>query len=348
MRKLRTSQRQVNRVAGLVGLATCVALAVTPAAAQSDAPFGGKNIEIWIGSSAGGGYDINARTVGRYLPDHIAGKPTIIPKNLPGSGSVRATSAVYSTAPKDGTVIGAPSRAVITMPLIGVENAKFEPAKMNWVGSVSSEDGTCVSWHTTPIKTLADAQKNKVIIGTSGPGTSSYTYALMIQNLFDAKFEIIRGFPDNTNARLAMERGEVDGTCGSMGSLKNMKSDWLREKKVNYLVLLSTNPDPDLPDLKPVTEVATGEQRDLLKVVLTPLAAGRPLFLPPGVPMDRVTILRRAFDATVKDPRFVDEAKKIGIEINPMTGEQIQQMVADVYALPPTIVEKAKIYLDSN
>ena len=348
MSKLCASERRINRVAGLAGLMTCLAFAATPVFAQSDAPFAGKNIELWIGSSAGGGYDINARTVGRYLPDHIPGKPTIVPKNLPGSGTIRATNAVYHTAPKDGTVIGAPSRAVITMPLIGVENAKFEPAKMNWVGSVSSEDGTCVSWHTSSVKTLADAQKDKVVIGTSGPGTSSYTYALMMQNLFGAKFDIIRGFPDNTNARLAMERGEVDGTCGSLGSLKNMKADWVRDKKVNYLVLLSTTRDPDLPDLPPVTEVATGEQRELLKVVLTPLAAGRPLFLPPGVPMDRVTMLRRAFDATVKDPRFVEEAKKIGLEINPMTGEQIQKMVSDVYALPPDVVEKAKLYLDSN
>ena len=335
-------------IGSIIGLGVGLTFAASAAWAQADAPFAGKTIEIWIGSTAGGGYDVNARIVGRYLPDHIAGKPTIVPKNMPGSGTVRATNAVYHTAPKDGTVIGAPSRAVITMPLMNVESAKFEPAKMNWMGSVASEDGTCVTWNPNPIKTLADAQKNKVIIGTSGPGTSSYTYAQIMQNLFDAKFEIIRGYQDNTTARLAMERSEVEGTCGSMGGLKNIRAGWLRDKKVNFIVLLSTTRDPDVPDLSPVTDIATGEQRDVLNVVLTPLAAGRPLFLPPDVPMDRVTIMRRAFDAVVKDPRFLEEARKLDIEVSPMAGEQIQKMVSDIYRLPPAVVDKAKAYLAGN
>jgi tripartite-type tricarboxylate transporter receptor subunit TctC len=331
----------------VAGVAACLTLACGPAAAQSGPSFAGKTIEIWIGANPGGGYDVNARAVARYMPEFIPGKPNIVPKNLPGGGSIRATNAVYHTAPKDGTVIGAPSRAVMTMPLLGVENAQFEPTKMLWVGSVASEDSTCVAWHTSGIKTLADAQKNKLIVGTSGPGSSTHTYALLIQNLFNAKFELISGYPDGKSTQLALERGEVQGTCGSYSSLKTQKPEWVRDKQISFLVLIGANRDPELPDVPTVMELSSSdEQRDILKVVLTPQTAGRPLFLPPEVPMDRVTALRRAFDASVKDPRFLADAKKIGLEVNPATGEQINQMLNEVYALPPAVVEKAKAYLE--
>lgn len=337
--------------------AICVAFATvlsattfnTALAQSTAASFAGKTIEVWIGAAPGGGYDINARQVVRYMPDYIPGKPTIVPKNIPGAGSVRATNLVYNTAAKDGTVIGAPSRAVMTMPLLGVENAKFDVTKMNWVGSVASEDSTCVAWHTTKIKTLADAQKNELIVGTSGPGTSTHTYALLIQNLFNAKFKIIGGYPDGKSAQIALERGEVEGTCGSFSSLRTQKPDWVRDKKINFLVLIGANRDPELPEVKTVTELATSdEQRNLLKIVLAPQTAGRPLFLPPDVPANIVTTLRRAFDATVKDERFLQEAKKIGLEVNPVSGEQIQQIAKDVYALPQDVVAKAKTYLESR
>lgn len=311
--------------------------------------FAGKTIEIWIGADVGGGYDTNARLVARYIPEHIAGKPTLLPKNMPGGGSLRAANAVYNAAPKDGTVIGAPSRSVMTMPLLGVEAAKLDVTKALWVGSVASEDSTCVAWSTTGIKTLADAQNKKLIVGTSGPGSSTHTYALLIQNLFDAKFHLITGYPGGKETQIALERGEVEGTCGSYSSLKTQKPEWVREKKVNFLVLIGANRDPELPDVPTVLELSTtDEQRNLLKIVLAPQTAGRPLFLPPDVPADRVTILRRAFDATMKDQRFVADAKKIGLEVNPITGEQIQKIAQDVYGLPREVVAKAKTYLESR
>ena len=335
---------------GIAAAGILTALGAGAALAQADAPFfAGKTIEIWIGAAPAGGYDVNARAVARYWPDYIAGKPTILPKNRPGAGSLLATNLVFNTAPKDGTVVGAPSRAVLTMPLLGVENAKFDPTSANWVGSVATEDSTCVAWHTSGIKTLADAQKTKLFVGTSGPGSSTHTYALLLQNLFGAKFELISGYPDGKGTQIALERGEVQGTCGSFSSLKTQKPDWVREKKVNFLVLIGANRDPDLPDVPSVMELTTtDEQRDILKVVLAPQTAGRPLFLPPDVPMDRVTVLRRAFDATVKDPRFLEDAKKIGLEVNPATGEQIQQILKDVYSLPAATVEKAREYLESR
>lgn len=337
-----------NLSAGFLAAGVMTMLATASAVAQSGTPFfAGKTIEIWIGAAPGGGYDINARAVARHISHYIPGKPNILPKNMPGAGSVRAANLAYNTGARDGTVIGAPSRAIMTMPLLGVENAKFGVTKMNWIGSVSNEESTCVAWHTTGIKTLADAQQNTLIVGTSGPGTSTHTYALLIQNLFDAKFQIIGGYPGGKDAQIALERGEVQGTCGSYSSLKTQKPDWMRENKLNFLVLIGANRDPDLPDVPTVIELSTtDEQRNLLKIVLAPQTAGRPLFLPPDVPADRVTVLRRAFDSTMKDPRFIEDAKRIGLEVNPVSGEQIQTIAQDVHALPPDVIKKAKTYLD--
>jgi tripartite-type tricarboxylate transporter receptor subunit TctC len=331
-------------------LGATAALACGPVAAQSGAPsFAGKTIEIWIGAAPAGGYDINARAVARYMPDYLTGKPTMLPKNMPGAGSLRAANLAYNTGAKDGTVIGAPSRSVMTMPLLGVENAKLDVTKINWIGSVASEDSTCIAWHTSSVKTLKDAQERKLIVGTSGPGTSTHTYALLLQNLFDAKFQIIGGYPGGKEAQIALERGEVEGTCGSFSSIKTQKPDWVRDKQVNFLVLIGASRDPELPDVPTVMELATSdEQRNLLKIVLAPQTAGRPLFLPPDVPAPIVTSMRRAFDATMKDQRFLEEAKRIGLEVNPVTGEQIQKIAQEVYALPPDVVEKAKGYLESR
>lgn len=336
--------------ASLVAAGFMTVLAVGPALAQAGAPsFSGKTIEIWIGAAAGGGYDINARSVARYMPDYLPGKPTMLPKNMPGAGSLRAANLAYNTGAKDGTVIGAPSRSVMTMPLLGVENAKLDVTKLNWIGSVASEDSTCIAWHTTGVKTLADAQQKKLIVGTSGPGTSTHTYALLIQNLFDAKFQIIGGYPGGKEAQIALERGEVEGTCGSFSSIKTQKPDWMRDKLINFLVLIGANRDPELPEVPTVVELSkTDEQRNLLKIVLAPQTAGRPLFLPPDVPASIVTVMRRAFDSTVKDPRFLEDAKRIGIEVNPVTGEQIQKIAQEVYALPAEVVAKAKTYLESR
>jgi tripartite-type tricarboxylate transporter receptor subunit TctC len=331
-------------------LSATAALACGPAAAQSGAPsFAGKTIEIWIGAAPAGGYDINARAVARYMPDYLPGKPTMLPKNMPGAGSLRAANLAYNTGAKDGTVIGAPSRSVMTMPLLGVENAKLDVTKINWIGSVASEDSTCIAWHTSSVKTLKDAQERKLIVGTSGPGTSTHTYALLLQNLFGAKFQIIGGYPGGKEAQIALERGEVEGTCGSFSSIKTQKPDWVRDKQINFLVLIGANRDPELPDVPTVMELATSdEQRNLLKIVLAPQTAGRPLFLPPDVPAPIVTTMRRAFDATMKDQRFLEEAKRIGLEVNPVTGEEIQKIAQEVYALPPDVVEKAKGYLESR
>jgi tripartite-type tricarboxylate transporter receptor subunit TctC len=324
------------------------ALVAAPATVQAaDNFYAGKSIEIWIGAAVGGGYDVNARLVGRHMPKYIPGKPTILPKNMPGAGSLRAANMLYAAAPKDGTVLGAPSRSVITMPLLGVENAKLDVNKINWIGSVVSEDSSCIAWHGSGVKTWDDVLHKKLIVGTSGPGTSTHTYALLLTKLFDAKMDLIAGYPGGKEVQLALERHEVDGACGSYSSLKTQKPEWVRDKLVNFLVLIGQKRNPEIPDVPAITELPQSEEvRNILKVVLIPQTAGRPLMAPPGVPAERITMLRRAFDATMKDPKFLDDAAKLGLEVRPESGEDVQRLVAEVYNLPPNIVEKAKAFAE--
>jgi tripartite-type tricarboxylate transporter receptor subunit TctC len=328
--------------------ALLTAVAALPAAAQTaDTFYAGKTIEVWIGAAVGGGYDINARLVGRYMPNYIAGKPTMLPKNMPGAGSLRAANLVYAAAPKDGTVLGAPSRAVITMPLLGVENAKLDVTKLNWIGSVVSEDSSCIAWHESGVKTWDDVLTKKLIVGTSGPGTSTHTYPLMLIKLFDAKMDLVTGYPGGKEVQLALERHEVDGACGSYSSLKTQKPEWVRDKSVNFLVLIGQKRNPEIPDVPAITELPQSDEvRNILKVILIPQTAGRPLMAPPDVPAARIAILRRAFDATVKDPKFLEDAAKIGLEVRPVSGEEVQRLVGEVYKLPANVIEKAKAFAE--
>jgi len=331
-----------------IALGACAALATGSAAAQTaDNFYAGKTIEIWIGAAIGGGYDVNARLVGRHIPNYIPGKPGILPKNMPGAGSLRAANLLYAAAPKDGTVLGAPSRAVITMPLLGVENAKIDVNKINWIGSVVSEDSSCIAWHGSGVKTWDDVLNKKLIVGTSGPGTSTHTYALLLTKLFDAKMDLVGGYPGGKEVQLALERHEVDGACGSYSSLKTQKPEWVRDKLVNFLVLIGQKRNPEIPDVPAITELPQSDEvRNILKVVLIPQTAGRPLMAPPDVPADRITLLRRAFDATMKDPKFLEDAARTGLEVRPETGEEVQRLVAEVYKLPPDIIVKAKAFAE--
>jgi tripartite-type tricarboxylate transporter receptor subunit TctC len=325
-----------------LGVAT---LPVTSLAAEDF--YNGKSIEIWIGAATGGGYDINARLVARHMPSYIPGQPAMVPKNMPGGGSLRAANMVYSVAPKDGTVIGAPSRAVITMPLLGVEAAKLDVNKLNWIGSVVSEDSSCIAWHGSGVKTWDDLLAKRLIVGTAGPGTSTHTYALLLTKLFDAKMDLVGGYPGGKEVQLALERHEVDGACGSYSSLKTQKPEWVRDKLVNFLVLIGRARNAEIPDVPAITEIPQSDEvRSILKVVLVPQTAGRPLMAPPDVPADRLALLRRGFDATVKDPKFLDDAARIGLEVRPVSGEEVQRLVAELYTLPPDIVEKAKAFAE--
>lgn len=309
--------------------------------------YAGKTIELVIGADVGGGYDIYARTLARHLPRHIPGNPTIVPKNLPGAGSGRAAAQIASVAPKDGTSIGAIFPGVIVAPLLEARaQSQFDPTKLEYLASADSGTRICATYQTSKIKTFEDATKQKTILGASAAGGSTRDYAAFLKKLTGMQAEIVSGYKGTADILLAMERGEVDGICGQdWSSLKSQKPDWVRDNKMNILVQMGIESDPELTQ-KGVPEVwkfvKDEETRQVIELIVAQQIFGRPYIAPPGTAPEQVKTLRAAFMATMQDKQFLEEAEKARIDIAPSSGEKVQDVVQKLYASPKHIVERAK------
>jgi tripartite-type tricarboxylate transporter receptor subunit TctC len=313
----------------------------SPVHAQSVEEFyKGKTISMVIGYSPGGGYDTYARLVARFMGDHIPGKPTLVPRNMPGASSRVAAAYVYNVAPKDGTTLATADQSLALAQAMG-EKLQFDTTKFIYIGNPSAENNTTVTWHTSPVKTIEDAKKIEVPLGATGGSTSSQ-YPRAMNAVLGTKFKVILGYPGGNDINLAMERGEVAGRgSNSWASWKATRPEWLKEKKINILVQIGLSKSPDLPDVPLLMDLATNEEdRAVLKLLSSPSAIGRPIFTTPGVPEDRVKALRAAFDATIKDPAFIEEAKKAGLEIDPVSGEELQKIVNDIVNTPEPIAKR--------
>lgn len=329
----------------VLAAATVGLLWAAPASADAIADFyKGKQITLFIGYSPGGGYDTYARTVSRHMGKHIPGNPTIVAKNRPGAGSLLLANELYNTVPQDGSVIGLIGRGIPMEPLFGTKEAKFDPSKFNWLGSANNEVSVCVVWHTVGIKTLDDFLTKPMIVGGTGPGDDTDTFPRVLNNVIGTKLKLVTGYPGGNDILFAMERGEVDGRCGySWSSAKSRKADWLEEKKMIVLLQMSTAKHPDLPDVPFVMDLAkTDRDRQVLGLIYARQAWGRPFLAPPGVPADRVEALQAAFMATMNDPDFQTDAKKQNLELAPIDGATIGQLMTDLYASPPDIVQAAR------
>jgi len=333
---------------------TAIALALSSmslfasAQAQDAASFyKGKTISVVIGFSPGGGYDLYARVVAKYLGKHIPGAPTVIAQNMPGAGSLRAAMYLYSVAPKDGTAIGIFSRGMPLSPLFELPGAQFDATKYTWLGSVTKDTVTCISWKTSPIKTWDDLFKTEYKAGGEGKGADPDVYATLIKSSFGANVKLITGYPGTSNISLAMERGELDGLCGiSYSTLRSTHPDWLKNKEINLLVQGALEKDPEMPNVPFMLDLAkSDEQKQMLRLTLAPQAIARPFVAPPGVPADRAKALQKAFDDTMKDPEFIAEAKRLGLDVNPLSGEQVLDMLKGLYATPKPLVQQAKAAL---
>lgn len=324
-------------------------LMLTPlsaASAQNSPPFyQGKQIELDINSSVGGGYDLYARLLARHMGKHIAGDPTIVPKNMVGASGLRLANWLASAAPRDGTVIGAVSRATAFEPLLGNKAAQYDGTKFVFIGSGNDEVSVCVTWHTSGVATFADALKREVTVGASGGiGDDTYQFPALLDRMFGAKFKIVRGYPGGNEINLAMERGEVQGRCAiPWSTVKATRRDWIDDKKANFLMQFSLAKHPDLPNVPLVTELAKNDQqRKILKLIFGRQVMGRPFALPPGVPKARVAELRKAFDETMVDKDYLADAAKMKLEVKPVTGERIEQLIDDIYqTASPAIVHEA-------
>jgi tripartite-type tricarboxylate transporter receptor subunit TctC len=322
----------------LIALALCGG---APAKADPVEDFyKGRNVQIVIGYSDGGGYDLYARVLARYMSKYIPGKPTLIPQNLPGAGSLKAANYLYNAAPKDGSVFGIIGRGLPMEPLLG--EAQYDATKFAWIGSITNEISICASWGASPIKTWDDAYKTEFAVGGNGSGSDPDIFALLLRNVFGAKIKLVTGYPGGADINLAMERGELHGRCGwSWSSIKSRNASWVKEKKINLLLQFALEKSPELPDVPLVMDLAkTEEQRQILRLVLSRQVMGRPILAPPGIPEDRKQALRKAFDATMKDPEFIAEAEKADLEVNPVTGAEIDTLLGEVYRTPKGVVEK--------
>ena len=328
----------------LMSLVPNVAAAILAlgAAAQAQSPadfYKGKNVDLTIGYSAGGGYDVYARLLARHMGRFIPGNPAIVPKNMPGAGSLVLANWLYNVAPKDGTAFGTIGRGTAFDPLLGSTKAQFDAAKFNWLGSMNDEVSVYVSWYTTGITSLEQVKHNELTVGGSGQAADTDQFPKVLNATIGTKFRLVTGYPGGNDVDLAMERGEVMGRCGwSWSSVVATHKSWIDEHKINVLVQLSLSKHPDLPNVPLVMDLANNdEQRQIFKLVFARQPMGRPFLAPPGVPSDRVSVLREAFMDTMKDGDFLAEAEKMKLEINPVAGDAVQEIVQDVYKTPKPI-----------
>jgi tripartite-type tricarboxylate transporter receptor subunit TctC len=327
-------------------------LAIMPASvghAQTPAEFyKGRNVELQIGYSVGGGYDVYARLLARHIGKHIPGNPSVVPKNMEGAGSLRLANWLYNKAPKDGSVFGTIGRGVAFDPLLGAKGAEFEATKFTWMGSGNDEVSICVSWQGSEVKKFEDLLTKELTVGGTGGGSDTDQFPKILNGILGTKMKLISGYPGGNDVGLAMERGEVKGRCGwSWSSVKATHPTWVDEKKINILVQLSLAKHPDLPDVPLIIDLAKNdEQKQVLKLIFARQVMGRPFLAPPGIPKDRALALQKAFMDTMKDPEFLAEAKKMDLEVTPVDAATVEKLVADVYKTPPEIAAKAAAVLN--
>jgi len=324
--------------------ATLVAGANLQAFAQTPEQFyKGKQIELAIGYPPAGSNDVYARLLARHLGKHIPGNPTVVPQNRPGAGSFLALGYVYNVAPKDGTVIaiGAP-----TAPLdekLGSQGVRFKTAEFNWIGRIDSLINIVFLWNTSPVKSVADAQRIEAKLSGTGVGSTVSIYPTVMNNVLGTKFKLIMGYKGSNDAQLAVERGEVEGHSTSWTAVKVAHPTWRPEKTINIIVQFALKKHPELPEVPTVVELARNdEERQILRAVMNATEIGTAFFTAPSVPSDRVETLRHAFDATMKDPEFLAEAQRTKLTIGPLPGEELQKLVSEVSALSPALLEKVR------
>ncbi len=345
--------RALRSAVGLFAPALPMALAATlmapaPAAAQADF-YKGKTIDLVISTGVGGGLDANARVVARHLADHIPGNPTIVPRNMPGAGHIRAANFVFSQAPKDGTVIATFIPIfVMAQVLDRSKGIQFDPANFNWLASTSSSNTTVYVWHTSSVKSVEDATKREVLMGGTGVGSYTIMYPTVMNSVIGTRFKLVTGYQSTAEIGLAMERGEIEGRAGNnFNSIKAENAEWLRSGKIKLITQVGLERDAEFPDLPLLTDFAkSDDDRQVLKLFSTDVVIGRPFVTSPGVPPDRVAMLRKAFDEMLRDPAYLDDSQKAALDVTPIAGARVQTIVTDLVHTPADIVAKAKLAME--
>lgn len=313
-----------------------------PAAGAADF-YKGKQIRLVVSTDAGGAYDTYARLMAQVLKDHIPGNPAIVVQNMPGASGLKTANYMHASAPRDGTVIASTHASILTTQLTSPGAATFEATKLSWIGSITTDPFIGYVWHTVPIRSLDDARTTQVIMGGVSVGSSSVDYAILARDMFGLKFKVVTGYKASNDVKLAMERGEVQGTfANGWSSIKAAEPQWLRDGKIRIIVQHGFRKLAELPDVPLFIDLAQNEaDRQALIFVLARQEAAKPYFAPPDIPPERLAILRRAFDATVRDPKFAALATKANVALEgPMTGEEVAALIMKVSQTPPAVIER--------
>ncbi|HTY68804.1 MAG TPA: hypothetical protein VMH36_19285 [Alphaproteobacteria bacterium] len=306
--------------------------------------YKGRTIQLYIGYSVGGGYDLYARELARYLGAHIPGNPTIVPQNMPGAGSLRLANYLYNVAPKDGTAMATFARGMATEPLLGGAGTQFDARKFTWLGSITDEVSVCAFWHDSGVATWQDMLTKSYTVGGTGSASDTDVFPNAMKRIFHLNLKLVTGFPGGSDVVLALERGEVQGRCGwSWSSLVSRNKQLYDTKQIFVPVQLALRKHEDLPDV-PLIVDETKDPKELraLRLIFARQSVARPYVAPPGLPEDRKQALRRGFDETMKDPAFLEEAKKTELEVHPVSGAEIDTLLGELYQSPPEVVQLAK------
>jgi tripartite-type tricarboxylate transporter receptor subunit TctC len=304
--------------------------------------YKGRSLTLLVGHSVGGGYDLYARLLSRFLGRHIPGHPTVVVQNMPGAGGLRAANYLYAAAPKDGSVIATFSRSIPTFPLLSPP-AAFDGTKFSWIGSMSSDTSLCLTGSKSPVKTWRDMLTKPSIMGGQSLGSDSDIYARLYKNVLGARIKLVSGYPGTNDIVLAIERGEVDGICGlSWGTIKVAHPDWVSGRNVNFLLQAGLKKGAELPDLPLASDlIDEPEKKQMLYLHFAPQGMGRPFAAPPDIPADRKAALIKAFNDAMKDPELLAEAARERVDISPMRGEEIDALLTQLYATPVDVIAKA-------
>jgi tripartite-type tricarboxylate transporter receptor subunit TctC len=332
-----------NRIAALATVLAGLGFAPAALADPVSDFYQGHQITMILSADAGGGYGSYANAFAPWLSAHIPGKPKIIVQYMPGAGGLRAMNYLYSAAPKDGSVIALVHSSVPFAPLYGISAAKFDPRKMNWLGSIDATSGICVAWQNSKIRSWKDLFDKQYVVGGSGAGSQMETLPAMLNKLFGTRIKVISGYKGGNEVYLAMERGEVDGRCGSLvSSINSTRPDWFTQKKVSVPIQIALDRDPQFPDSPALIEFAKDARtKQILQLILAPMAMDRPILTPPGVPAERVAALKTAFHAAMLDAAFLADAKKQRIEVKEVSGDKVAQIIAGAFAMPSDVVKAA-------
>lgn len=320
-----------------------LAVPMTAGPSRADEFYAKRQVRLLIGNNVGTSYDISARFIARHLPRHIPGEPTLVPQNMPGGSGIIATNYAYNIAPRDGSVIVATVQTIPQRQVLGDDAVKFDAAKLGWIGNPTSSVNVIATWHAAPVKSFADARANTILLAATTTNSSGGIEAALANNLLGTRFRLVTGYNGN-EIDLALERGEAAGRAGqSWDGWKITRPDWVTERRINVLLQFGLMPSPELPGVPTMLElVRTEEDRQILRLYAAPITMGRPLFVGPNVPSERLAMLRAAFKATMADPLFLAEARQTNFDVSPVFGEVLEEIVSGMVATPPDVVAKAK------